>query len=75
MVKARARIAVPALVMGPAKGARDEDGDIPDDETGEGVPPAFEEAAGRAFPELAESPDRMLALFEAMRAVLDEGGA
>lgn len=71
--KAKASVAVPALLMGPLKGPRDEDGDMPDNEETEGVPPDFEEAAARAFPDLATSPERMQALFEAVRAVVEGG--
>lgn len=66
----KARIAVPALVMGPPK-ARDEDGDTPDEEEGEGLPPDFEEAASRAFPELADDEERMRGFYEAVRAIVE----
>jgi hypothetical protein len=66
---AKTRVAVPALVMGPAK-SDDGDGDGPDEEESEGIPPDFEEAASRAFPELVDDPDRMQALYECVRSLV-----
>ncbi len=58
--------------MGKSKGkpmgkpAEDEDEDYEDDE----MPPAFEQHAAEAFPELEDDPKRLMALWKAVRACM-----
>lgn len=63
-----------AVVFGGAKKPKGEEEsaeDASETEEDEGLSPAFEAAITEAFPELAESPDRMLAMKRAIKECVD----